>query len=242
MVSDIPTPEGEVAKRPLYFFWLTDYSGSMKGKKIAVLNQAIREALPELKKALNSHPEVEVKMRAIKFADQATWHVGPEPVLLEEFSWPELEVDGITATAQAIHLLAGELSLTKMPRRGLPPVCLLVSDGFCTDSEEDYLKAIAKLDSEPWGRKAVRLAIAIGEEDDYDIEQLQKFVSHQDIGVLKAHNPGELINYIKWASVAASLGASQGKSKSGPRADNDNNVILSPPPAQPSPSHRQDVF
>jgi uncharacterized protein YegL len=243
MTTEIPTPAGEVAKRPLHFFWLTDYSGSMHGKKIATLNQAIREALPEIKKTVNNHPQVEVNMRAIKFADEANWHVGPEPVSLEQFEWPELEVDGITATAQAINLLAQELTLEKMPRRGLPPVCLLVSDGFCTDSEKDYLEAIAKLLKQPWGKKAVRLAIAIGQESEYDENQLLKFVSHQEIGVLKAHNPAELVNYIKWASVTATVGASQGKSKAESIDKASNNVILTPPPApQPTLSDSNEVF
>lgn len=241
MVIDIPTPEGEVAKRPLHFFWLTDYSGSMKGRKIASLNQAIREALPEVRNALKNHPQVEVKMRAIKFADRADWHVGPQAIDLEDFIWPDLEINGVTATAQAINLLAEELSLSKMPKRGLPPICLLVSDGYCTDSEEEYQQAIAKLNSEPWGKKAVRLAIAIGDESDYDEEQLLKFVSHREIGVLKAHNPGELINYIKWASVAASIGVSQGKSKTN-SLEYRNNVVLGSPPIQPLLTNRNDVF
>jgi uncharacterized protein YegL len=231
MSTNIPSPAGVVTKRALHFFWLTDYSGSMGGTKIATLNQAIREAIPDIRKALNSHPQVEVKMRAIKFANDAEWHVGPEPVPLDKFTWPELEADGITATAQAIDLLAEELSLEKMPRRGLPPVCLLVSDGLCTDSDDEYLQAIAKLKRQPWGKKAVRLAIAIGDELDYDEEQLLKFVSHQEIGVLKAHNPGELINYIKWASITATVGATQGKSKgTSSMSDSNDNVILSPPP------------
>ncbi|ALG69387.2 tellurium resistance protein [Beggiatoa leptomitoformis] len=237
----IPVPEGEVAKRPLHFFWLTDYSGSMSGKKIAVLNQAIREALPEIRKALINHPQVQIMMRAIKFSDTAAWHVGPTPVSLEQFSWPELGVAGLTATAQAIHLLADELQLEKMPRRGLPPVCLLVSDGFCTDTEEEYLQAIRALDSQPWGKKAVRLAIAIGDETDYDEEQLLKFVSHREIGVLKAHNPAELLEYIKWASITASIGASQGKSKGSHTPDAVGNVVLTPPP-QPILSASEDVF
>jgi uncharacterized protein YegL len=244
MPTNIPTPAGEVAKRPLHFFWMTDYSGSMKGKKIATLNQAIREALPEVKKALNTHPQVDVKMRAIKFADDASWHVGPEPVSLEQFAWPELSFDGITATAQAINLLAGELTLENMPRRGLPPVCVLVSDGFCTDPEKEYLDAIAKLNSQPWGKKAVRLAIAIGDESDYDEDQLLKFVSHPEIGVMKAHNPAELLNYIKWASVTATVGASLGKSKADSSiGETSNNVILSPPPIeQPTLSDSNEVF
>jgi len=244
MSINIPTPAGKVAKRPLHFFWLTDYSGSMKGKKIATLNQAIREALPEVKKALSSHPQVDVKMRAIKFADEANWHIGPEAVPLEQFTWPELTFDGITATAQAIQLLSEELTLEKMPRRGLPPVCLLVSDGFCTDSEKEYIDAITKLNSLPWGKKAVRLAIAIGDDADYDEEQLLKFVSHPEMGVMKAHNPAELINYIKWASVTATVGASLGKSKAGSTlGETGTNVILSPPSApQPLLNDSNDVF
>ena len=39
-----------------------------------------------------------------------------------------------TATAQAIRMLATELTTENMPRRGYPPVCILVSDGHCTDT------------------------------------------------------------------------------------------------------------
>lgn len=240
MTTDIPSPSGEVAKRPLNFFWLTDYSGSMSGQKIATLNQAIREALPEVKKALSHHPQVQVNMRAIKFADKAAWHVGPDAIPLENFSWPELDVDGMTATAKAINLLADELSFEKMPRRGLPPVCLLISDGFCTDPEQEYINAINKLISKPWGKKAVRLAIAIGDESDYDEEQLLKFVSHKDIGVLKADNPAKLIKYIKWASVTATVSASQGNLKE--NRGNDNIILTPPPTHQPTLVDSNDVF
>ena len=159
---EIPVPEGEVVKRSLQFFWLTDYSGSMKGTKIATLNLAIREAIPEVRRALTSHPEVQIMMRAIKFSDTAEWYVGPEPVPLDRFIWQELSTDGNTATSQAINLLASELTIEKMPRRGYPPVCVLISDGYCTDPGEEYIKAIDQLDKLPWGKKAVRMAIAVG--------------------------------------------------------------------------------
>jgi len=225
----IPVPEGDVVKRPLQFFWLTDCSGSMSGIKIATLNQAIREAIPEVRKAVASHPEVQIMMRAIKFSDNADWHVGPKPIPIEEFVWHELGVDGRTATSKAIKLLASELDLEKMPSRGYPPICILISDGYCTDPQEEYNSAISELNTIPWGINAVRLAIAIGSEANYDEKELLKFVNHPEVGVLKADSPQKLVNYIIWASVAASLGATQGKDKTGSDIDDNANVILTPP-------------
>src|SRR5438445_215968 len=82
---------------------------------------------------VTAHPEVQILMRAIKFADSASWHVGPTAMPLEQFVWPELRTAGTTATVQAIRMLAAELTIENMPRRGYPPVCILVSDGYCTD-------------------------------------------------------------------------------------------------------------
>ena len=98
-----------------------------------------------------------------------------------------------------------------MPRRGLPPVCILISDGFCTDPREEYDNAIVELGKIPWGIKAVRLAIAIGDETDYNEVELLKFVNQDQIGLLKAHSPEELVSYIKWASVSASVASSRGQ-------------------------------
>jgi uncharacterized protein YegL len=169
-------------------------------------------------------------MRAIKFSDDADWHVGPSSIPIEQFSWPELKIGGRTATSKAIRLLASELDVEMMPKRGYPPVCILVSDGYCTDSQEEYDSAIFQLNAIPWGKKAVRLAIAIGNEADYDEKELLKFVNHPEVGVLKADNPQKIVDYIKWASVSASLGASQGKSKEDSPIDDNTNVILGPPP------------
>jgi uncharacterized protein YegL len=242
MSIPVPVPEGTIARRPLQFIWLVDYSGSMSGKKIATLNQAIREALPEIRKAVAAHPEVEIRMRAIKFADDGAWHVGPDPVSIEQFVWPELGTGGGTATSQAVRMLASELTLEKMPPRGYPPVCILISDGLCTDGSGEYDAAIANLIKLPWGKKAVRLAIAIGDEADYDEAELLKFVSHPEIGVLKADMPQKLVAYIRWASVAASVGASQGKSRAGATGPENNHVVLSVPPAEPVLASSMDLF
>lgn len=202
----------------------------MRGKKIATLNQAIREALPEIQKAVAAYPQVDIRMRAIKFSNDATWHVGPDPVPLNDFAWPELETEGLTATAKAIRLLTNELSIERMPRRGLPPVCILISDGFCTDPREEYDAAIADLGKIPWGIKAVRLAIAIGDEADYNATELLKFANQESVGLLKAHSPEELVAYIKWASVSASVASSRGRSRGAPSGEDTSNVALESPP------------
>jgi uncharacterized protein YegL len=228
MATEIPVPDGQVTKRTLNFFWLTDCSASMGGKKIATLNQAIREALPLIQKAVESHPQVQIMMSALKFSDEAEWQIGPDPVPLEKFVWSELSSDGLTATAKALRMLAGALSIERMPRRGFPPVCILISDGFCTDPEEDYNNAIAELNRLPWGMKAIRLAIALGEETEYNEKELLKFVNQPSVGLLKAHNAEELLTYIKWASTEATLSSSRSKSKD--LKDDASNVVLSMPP------------
>ena len=82
----------------------------------------------------------------------------------------------------------------------------------------------------PWGKKAVRLSIGIGEGDgDYDEAGLLKFVSHPEVGVLKADSPQRLVQFIKWASINASIGASAGRGQAG--AAGGANVMLPPPPA-----------
>ena len=201
----------------------------MRGKKIATLNQAIREAVPEIRKAVASYPQVDIGMRAIKFSDDAVWHIGPDPVGIDDFTWTDLETEGLTSTAKALRLLAGELSIEQMPRRGLPPVCILISDGFCTDPTAEYDAAIAELNKLPWGIKAVRLAIAIGDESDYNETELLKFVNQKNVGLLKAHTPEELLGYIKWASVSASVASSRGRSRDAALAE-ESNVALEAPP------------
>ena len=40
-------PGGELASRPLHFFWMVDCSGSMDGEKIGVVNNAYRTCFPK---------------------------------------------------------------------------------------------------------------------------------------------------------------------------------------------------
>ena len=222
-----PSMPFEVARRQLHFLWLVDYSGSMAGAKIQALNQAIREAIPEIRAAVANHPEVEVLMRAIRFSNSAEWHVGPDPVPLDQFTWPILGTQGYTNTAMALELAADELDVTKMPRRGFPPVLLLISDGGASDSGR-YRAALQNLLTLPWGKRAVRIAIGIGQDHEIDEGELRAFNSDVERPLLRAHNVAELVEQIKWASTAATVASSAGKSATGQAAQN---VLLPQAPA-----------
>ncbi len=196
-------PGGELATRPLHFIWIADCSGSMKTDgKIQALNVAIREAIPHMQKVALENPNAQVLVRALKFSTGAQWHVS-QPTPVEVFRWEDLQADGVTDMGKALEMVTAQLKIPPMTDRALPPVLVLISDGQPTDSFEKGLRALL---DEPWGKKAVRIAIAIGSDADYDV--LQQFIAHPEIKPLQANNPESLVNYIKWVSTAVLKSAS----------------------------------
>jgi len=213
---------GAPSKRNLKIYWLVDVSGSMAdGGKITELNRAIRVCIPELVTAAEDNVEIATFVRAMKFSNEATWHTGETKIA--DFKWNDLSAYGLTSTGAALRLLAEELDIEKMGKRNLPPVCILISDGDATD---DYDAGISELLSIPWGKKSVRIAIAIGSEA--NIEQLAKFCSHKEIPPLLAQNAADLVNYIKWVSTSVTRGMTNSQIGGG---SSDTNVQLPPPPA-----------
>jgi uncharacterized protein YegL len=190
-------PGGKLISRPLHFFWMADCSGSMTGDKIHSLNYAIRTALPEMQRVAKENPNAEVKVRAVRFADSAEWHVS-QPTPVDNFTWTDLTAGGVTCMGTALSLVANQLKMPPMESRALPPAIVLVSDGQPTD---DFAGGLSAMMDQPWGKKAVRLAIAIGGDADLDV--LQKFIGNPEIRPLTARNPEDLVNYIRWASTVA---------------------------------------
>ena len=144
-------PGGELASRPLYFFWVADNSSSMRKEKIGALNNAIQSVIPEMKSVALDNPNAQVYIRTLRFSSGASW-ITPEPVPIEEFVWDDLEAAGLTDMGKAFTLLSAQLSIPPMPERALPPVIVLISDGMPTD---DYKGPLEKLLKMPWGKKAV---------------------------------------------------------------------------------------
>lgn len=221
--------EGEASSRRLFFFWLVDDSYSMQGQKIQKVNWAIRDVLPAIRDIENNE-RVKIFMSAIRIGHEAKWHIGPQAVHVDDFSWKELDgTSGTTSTAHALELLADALNTDKVGTRSVPPVCILLSDGYCTDEASRYNAAIDKLNNIPWGKKAVRLSIGIaGRDGEYSKDELDAFISpylrkEGNVETLHADTPQKLVQFIKAASTVASVSAS----RSATRADESQ----TPPPA-----------
>ena len=215
---------GQIVRHNLNFYWLVDDSGSMSGERIQTVNFAIKNTLP-LIQDIESHERINILMRVIKFGDHAEWHVGPDPVPAKQFVWEDLSANsGTTATAQAIDLLVESLDTKKLGLRNIPPVIILLSDGYCTDSNEHFNNSIDSLNKSGWGVKAVRVSIGIGKDEEYNKEQLDQFISpylrqEQNLQTLPANSVKKLADYIKVVSTTAIQASSSS------RSDTDSSVV-----------------
>ena len=103
-----------------------------------------------------------------------------------------------TPLGAALNVLCDAVDNSKMPKRGLKPIIVLLSDGWPNDTWEPNLNRFLNL---PWGNKALKVAIAIGKDADRDI--LAKFTTDRNL-VLEANNPTDLKYFIKWTSTLVS--------------------------------------
>lgn len=149
--------------------------------------------------------------------------------LVYEFTLNENQLNNIitdsggnTNLGKALDKLSKQLRIPPMSQRALPPVLVLISDGVPTD---DFREGLNSLLLQPWGKKAIRLAIAIGQE--VDIDMLQEFIGTDKISPLQANNPETLRDYIQWASTVAIQASSAPKQNQ----DGMQNTPLASPPS-----------
>lgn len=194
-------PGGQMASRPLHFIWLADGSGSMRvDGKIQALNNAIREAIPHMQTVARENPHASVYVSAIRFADDAQW-LGEKARLVSDYRWEDLEAGGVTSLGEALVLVGDALQAPLIHDRALPPILALVTDGMPTD---DFQAGLDHLMSKPWGQKALRIVVAIGDDatsnDARDI--FRAFVGNDAIRPFQANNPEALVEHIRWVSTA----------------------------------------
>lgn len=230
-------PGGELAARPLHFIWLADCSGSMSvDGKMESLNNAIREAIPHMRDVARENPNAEILIRVLTFSSGAQWHVAhPQPI--EDFKWTDLTADGVTDLGRALSLLADQLKIPPMTDRALPPVLVLISDGQPTDDFNNGLKTLME---QPWGKRAVRVAIAIGKDANHEV--LQKFIGHAELKPLQSNNPEALVKHIRFVSTAVLKSASAPASQMTDSTSSTPHVPIPTPPDTDTTSPDDDVW
>jgi uncharacterized protein YegL len=204
--------------------------------KIQALNTAIRESIPHMQGVSRENPYANVLVRCLKFSSGAQWHIS-QPTPVDQFTWVDLQAEGVTDMGKALVMMAEQLKMPPMTDRALPPVLVLISDGQPTD---DFGGGLKSLMDQPWGKKAVRIAIAIGE--DADNEVLQRFIGNQELKPLQANNPEALVKHIKWVSTAVLQSASSPASQTKDNINPAINVPIPTPPANGGPSTAGDVW
>jgi uncharacterized protein YegL len=204
-----------MASRPLHFIWLADGSGSMRVEgKIQALNHAIREAIPHMRAAAQENPHATVYVNAIRFGDDARW-LDERLTPVSEFRWSDIEAVGATALGEALTMVGDALQPPLMTDRALAPVIALVTDGLPTD---DFQAGLDHLLAKPWGRQAMRIVVAIGEDSASNEAQdiFRAFMGNDALRPFHANNPEALAEQIRWVSTAVLKSVS---SPAGPTPD-----------------------
>ena len=210
-----------VARRTMVLFFVVDCSGSMAGSKIGAVNSAIEEIVPELSSISASNADSQIKIATLAFSTGADW-VTSSPVEAEHFVWNYLEAYGVTDWGDACCQLNAKLSKNDFlsdSTGSFAPAIFLMSDGEPTD---DYKHGLEKLKQNNWYKKAIKVAIAIGENANKNI--LAEFTGTPE-SVITVHHPEALKKWIKFVSVRASeIGSRSANSNSG------TNTVVPPEP------------
>ena len=187
-------------RRTLNIFLMVDTSGSMAGEKIAAVNDAMRNIIPVINSISESNSEADIKMAVMTFNSTWNWMTS-QPQLPSDFIWNDQTAGGMTALGQSCEELDKRLSHKHgflSPASGsYAPVVILLSDGGPTD---DFNAGMAQLEQNAWFRRAIRIAIAIG--DDADIDVLETFAGNAEL-VFRVHNIDALKTAIRVAVVTS---------------------------------------
>ena len=219
--------ESIISRNELNLILLIDNSYSMDGARITQVNSTMPVLNSKLIELADKY-KVELMMRVIAFSDEAVWVVGSvdKGENVNSVVWPNLDVVGGTSTPKAIYeankcLRASYLipDSSKDDREGnrvLPPVVILITDGYCNPGEHSaYLDAIDEMKKRLAGNtgkeKVIRIAVGVV---DYNRDELVEFATsgiYKDVKqpfvfeVDSAEKLGEVIQWVVPTSIIASI-------------------------------------
>lgn len=193
--------------RPLPVIVLADVSGSMnENGKLDSLKHALVDMVKSFKDASSSSLEADIYVSVITFgAGHADIALEPKSASeIADSSDLQIFIDSMNARGNT-PLGAALTKLNDMlehresyPSRAYRPFLVLASDGMPNDQWRDPLQQL--LTSER-GKKATRLALAIG--TDADEGMLEQFVNNVEIPVFKANNVSGIKKFFKCVTMSA---------------------------------------
>ncbi len=181
----------QARKMPLLI--LADTSGSMSDEKIATLNQALPGLVQELQNDGMTRDSVLISL--ITFGGTVSEVCTLQSVATVTI--PVLVAAGGTPMGQAFRTALSHLSdRSRLPASSLTPTIALCSDGHPND---EWKVPLQELQRHPVASKAVRLALAIGQDADNDI--LAQFIGNPEYPVLHADEAHKIGTFFQWVTL-----------------------------------------
>lgn len=195
MVPNIVNPleDDEPPKKKLVVFFLVDTSGSMDGDRIGQVNNAVKEALPEIRNLGGA--DADIYFAPLTFGATVNWvYAKPEPVATA--TWKSLDADGMTPLGEAFNALNLKLSRNEFlasPSGSFAPVIFLLTDGYPNDDWEAGLK---KLKNNSWFKKSLKIGVGIG--NDSDMSMIREFCSDRELAInlTNGEDLGKMVKFI----------------------------------------------
>jgi len=151
--------------------FLIDASASMaEGHRLEAIDRFVADMRSGLVGSAQADLGDRIEIQAIRFADDAEWHVR-QPTPLAALDWPPLPLGGGTSMGAALTLAADvfdDPSATNVLH-----VVVLITDGLPTD---DFARGLATFNAAASDREVVRIAMAI--DGSYDVESLTQFAGN----------------------------------------------------------------
>ena len=200
-------------KRVMNVFLIIDTSGSMTGEPIGMVNQAIRETIPDLVQVQKNSEGAEIRIAIMKFDNAAKWVTPPEPV--EDYAHVDFGASGGTNAGAAFELLSSKLSRAEFLHSAgghYAPLILFLTDG---ESFEGWQSKLDELKKNNWFKAAIKVVLAAGlDATTAEAWKLFKSFTNEEL-IFYANTPEKIKGLIQLLTVHTSQWVTQGGSRGG---------------------------